>query len=87
MHKRSFPVEFRLAPANIHPALPITGGEPFAQSDQPIEWMHTYPCLELLLQWFSKPVHPWHPCHPWFSLFMGSIGFHGSTSTHAGDDN
>jgi len=47
MQKRSSCLVIKYAPINLDPALPICGGEPFSQSDNPITFLHVHDCLEL----------------------------------------
>src|SRR5687768_4151735 len=47
MQKRSSGLEIVFAPIPLDPELPITGGLPFVQADNPITLLHYHDCLEL----------------------------------------
>ena len=47
MQKRSRRLEIKFEPIPLDPALPICGGDPYFQSDNPITFLHVHDCLEL----------------------------------------
>jgi len=47
MQKRSSSLKIIFTPVSLPPALPICGGEPYSQSDNPITYLHVHDCLEL----------------------------------------